>query len=532
MKPYSRNRATFSQQDREWLSNYYKQNSKAVDERIDWENQEQQPVPEQGDLFADELKPKYTLSDEQQEALDTIVAFCMRKTENRMMLLSGTAGTGKTFTLNRAIEKVKAIANWINFGVTAPTHKAVRILKKLSDIKDLLDFGTIHSFLALKQDISSEGKVTYKPDYSSKFERRIDSVNILIVDEASMLDDELFGYLLDEMRSNTNLRIIFTGDPLQINPVMDKATKQKRGHLIAIPFISERQQSHKIKPSHLTKPQRQAAESPIIMYAHTIRENIKSQTIPFIVNPEWKDHLELVPRNGAVLKELFAQFFDTEEFKNDSDYVKVVAWKNATVDYCNNVIRQIIYKREVLPKLMAGEKVVLDQPYIKGEKLILPNNEEVTITFNQAPVIDYTLHYKAPGEVFAGFDGNTKQEVILKVYSVVMVTEDDFKYPAIILHEDSQREFDRIRDLIKKSAVQATDQYERKELWQQYYKIAEKFVWVKYNYCVTAHKSQGSSYDYCISMEWDIDTNKDIEERNRIKYVASTRARKKLFICK
>jgi ATP-dependent exoDNAse (exonuclease V) alpha subunit len=62
--------------------------------------------------------------------------------------------------------------------------------------------------------------------------------------------------------------------------------------------------------------------------------------------------------------------------------------------------------------------------------------------------------------------------------------------------------------------------------------VRDKLAQVKYNYAITAHKSQGSTYENVIVIEPDIDANSKIVERNRIKYVAYTRAKSLLFIVK
>jgi ATP-dependent exoDNAse (exonuclease V) alpha subunit len=80
----------------------------------------------------------------------------------------------------------------------------------------------------------------------------------------------------------------------------------------------------------------------------------------------------------------------------------------------------------------------------------------------------------------------------------------------------------------------------RNKLWVAYFKVDRVFAAVKHNYALTCHKSQGSTYENCMMIDWDINMNikmqggKDIklEERNRIKYVAATRAKQKLFIVK
>ena len=55
---------------------------------------------------------------------------------------------------------------------------------------------------------------------------------------------------------------------------------------------------------------------------------------------------------------------------------------------------------------------------------------------------------------------------------------------------------------------------------------------MNYAYAITAHKSQGSTYNTTFVLEDDIDVNSDIVERNRIKYTAYTRSSKKLYVLK
>jgi ATP-dependent exoDNAse (exonuclease V) alpha subunit len=71
-----------------------------------------------------------------------------------------------------------------------------------------------------------------------------------------------------------------------------------------------------------------------------------------------------------------------------------------------------------------------------------------------------------------------------------------------------------------------------KSLWVKYYKAQQAFADVAYNYAITAHKSQGSTYKNVFVIEDDIDFNTNIVERNKIKYTSYTRPTDKLFIFK
>lgn len=473
------------------------------------------------------IKTQYQLNEGQQAALNWLVPFVHGKHDYRMVLLSGHAGTGKTFTINRVVEAVRETHQHINFGMTAPTHKAVRVLKKQSDLRDLLDFGTIHSFLGLKQVINKKGEVEYQPDFNSKFQRRIDGINVLILDESSMLDDKLFEFLQAELRSNGRLRIIFMGDEKQIPPV---GKKQETGEANAIPFLEHRQKSHKIHVLELTEPQRQAKGSQIISYATAIREQHLHQKITYTF-PDSKEELEVLPADINVLRQIFKQYFCTEAFRQDADYVKVIAWRNDTVDYFNREIRLLINNATTLPRIINDECLIMDAPLVRDREIIFTNNEEITTS--DVKVVDKILKYRLYPLKLRDEDPDVvKKEVTVKAYSVILTDLAGRAEHAFILHEDSLKEYDDLIEELTKAARSCRDHYNQKSLWKQKFDIAENFAWVKYNYAITAHKSQGSSYDYCISCEVDIEFNRDIEERNRIRYVSATRARKKLFIVK
>lgn len=499
---------------------------------------------------------KYELTPDQQIAFDYLIQFCQRKTEHDKVLLMGYAGTGKTFTINRVVEAVKELNPSISFGMTAPTHKAVGQLYKHSEMKDSLSFGTIHSFLGLRQVQKPNPK---KPnEYIEIFERdpeafnqprKIDGIRVLVLDEASMLPDELYEYVDDEVRAK-KIVVIFMGDGLQIPPV----GKSIKGRVLnAIPFSPEQRESRRIKLLELTQIVRQGAGNPIINYSLAIREQYKNQSILFDFSELNSNGIEVIRKEKPTdpqstesglprLRQLFEQYFCTPDFEADADYVKVIAWRNATVDYFNKEIRLLIHKTATLPKIIESDKVVLSKPYVI-KKVIVPNNEELLI--KHCEVISIPIEYTITSNVFNSqferlTDGTgdldlSKRKVTkdFKVYRCDTITPDGKEWIVNILHEDSEQDYEELRKKLKSAAMaKETEFFDKKEMWKEYFALEKKFCWVVYNYALTVHKAQGSTYDYCISMEWDIDTNYLNEERNRIRYVAATRARNKLYIVK
>jgi ATP-dependent exoDNAse (exonuclease V) alpha subunit len=96
-----------------------------------------------------------------------------------------------------------------------------------------------------------------------------------------------------------------------------------------------------------------------------------------------------------------------------------------------------------------------------------------------------------------------------------------------IIHEDSQADFNLILKGLETLAGYA---HIRNKAWAEKFKFERSVAYVKHNYALTVHKSQGSSYGTCLVYEDDILSNRNVYERNRILYVAATRAKKKLFI--
>lgn len=491
------------------------------------------------------LKPepalKYILNGDQKKAYDWLVPFCTTRGQYRKVLLGGYAGTGKTFVINRVVEEVKRLFPGVGIGMTAPTHKAVRNLKKHSELKDVLDFGTIHSFLGLKQKMKDDPRnkakmvVIYELDWDSKDARRIDSIEILIVDEASMLDDKLYGHIEDAVANMPKLKVIFMGDELQIPPVGNK--EDGTPYIYSIPFSEAQRSSRKIYYLQLNEIVRQGMDNPIIAYSVAIREQIKHQSVIHEFKHTEDQGVEVISAYGnlELVRDLFRRYFCTEQFKADSDYIKVIVWRRATAAHFSKEIRLLINNVDTLPFIIDGDRLVMNEVMLKGKKILIANNEELIVlshTIEEVPV-SYKL-FNLDQSVFDQATANEPRarviETTFKVYNCKVNISGEREMNVNIIHEDSWRERDQILEKTLECAKKLTDQFERGSMWKQFYTFLNPFAQVVYNYCITAHKSQGSTYDYCISMEWDIDANFTFFERNRIRYVAATRARNKLFI--
>ena len=169
--------------------------------------------------------------------------------ESGILVLTGGPGTGKTTTLN-AIIKLFENRN-LNIELAAPTGRAAKRMTELTG----REAKTIHRLLEVEW---GEGDSRH----FAKNEKNPLSCDVIIIDEASMIDAVLFDDLLKALR--LSCRIILVGDSDQLPSI---GAGNVLGDILAADVF----------PSiRLKKVFRQAKESMIISNAHAIINNEKA----------------------------------------------------------------------------------------------------------------------------------------------------------------------------------------------------------------------------------------------------------------
>lgn len=163
--------------------------------------------------------------------------------ENGVFVLTGGPGTGKTTTLNAIIELFEQRGN--NVQLAAPTGRAAKRMTELTG----REAKTIHRLL----------EVEWAGEQNQKFarnERNPLECEVIIIDEASMIDSLLFESLLKALK--ISCRIIIVGDTDQLPSV-------SAGNVLNDILASELYSAVCLK-----KVFRQAMSSKIIANAHAI----------------------------------------------------------------------------------------------------------------------------------------------------------------------------------------------------------------------------------------------------------------------
>ena len=197
-------------------------------------------APDLKDLSQDIAGVEFTENIQYETLQKAAISGCMA---NKLFILTGGPGTGKTTTLNGVIRLMKQYKK--SFYLAAPTGRAA---KRMSELTGEVA-RTLHRLLEV--DFTSGDMLTFK-----KNEKNPLKADVVIVDEMSMVDVLLFEALLRALRPSASL--IMVGDSNQLPSV---GAGNVLRDLIA---------SGELPTVELTEIFRQAAESLIVTNAHRI----------------------------------------------------------------------------------------------------------------------------------------------------------------------------------------------------------------------------------------------------------------------
>ena len=460
-------------------------------------------------------KPKFKHSgfdytSDQEQALDKMINWSYNIIT--MFTLSGAAGTGKTTVLKEFIKQNKFKSG---VAVTAPTHKAVRIVSQMTNLNGI----TIQKLLGLRPNMNVEDFDINNPRFDPKAERKIKNFDLVIIDEASMINKGLFELILKE--ANTfKTKILFIGDPYQLPPVNEKIS----------PVFTNVNDKYE-----LTTIVRQSDDNPLLKLLDVVRNDVKKGTFNFIkliskvpsnFNIDKKGYS--VP-NKSVFQKYMIAAFSSDIYSKNIDFCKFSAYTNENVLAWNIFIRKAMTEKDtsdiiVKDDLITAYSTILDEfqspVIINSEDYIL---DDIQNYKNQSNIEGFVVRFR---KVFGG--GYTP-------YMFIVNTND---------YQNVLRFLAIANNLIKEAYNAPASQ--RSRLWERYYKFKDNHLLISslfddmgkliikkdldYGYCLTTHKTQGSTYNHIFVNAKNIIYGKngrpysDYNTRNKLLYVAISRA--------
>jgi exodeoxyribonuclease-5 len=407
-----------------------------------------------------------------QERAKNLIAEWFVNTNDQVFVLSGYAGTGKTFLIDYVVRNVLHLDIGTEAVFVSPTGKAAANLVKNGTIA-----GTVHSLIYMRDedefDVDENGEVIERKELNFiKKEKIGDKIRLIIIDEASMVNEVVLRDLL-----SFNVKCLFSGDGAQLPPVNG-----------ACPLLSN--------PHYEMKEiVRQAADNPIIQVATMAREG---KTIPY---GNYGDKVCVIRKNTLSEKERKRLFLKADQ---------ILCGRNKTRSMLNAEIRRYkgIAEENLLP--IEGEKVICtlndwEKPLDKQNKFYLVNGiigiaRDVKESFDDLATMQFQADFMDT-ELKVPFDkGIFTGDKYTHMYGESAMTLSD----GTVVHEGNFALLHKLRVVSE-----------------------EPICRFEFAYAITCHKAQGSEFDFVIVFDeaWAFS-----EEKNRWLYTAITRAKEKLLI--
>lgn len=420
----------------------------------------------------------FALTTEQQSALEALDAFVT--SEEKLYLLTGYAGTGKTTLLQIFVNGLRDRGDDRKIVLTAFSNKATKVLETMAAHWQLdIDAMTCCKLLGLRPVINEEdGTQVFQPDRKQR--NQTDRYELVIVDECSMVNEELWRLLINEI-SNLYRRtqILFVGDPAQLPPVNESESACFRQIFLK---------------SELTEVVRYGGAIGVI--AEDLRRNLERDRFPRFQTDTNLDKTEgcfVIPR--SIWETLMLRAFTSDAYATNPDQVRALAYTNRRVAHLNRMIRRAIYGPTAL-RFVPGERLIALNPCLDEDNIILPTSAECEVL-----------------EVRRGRQGEWP------IWFLSVETEERNYKTLQVLHESGASEMQLKLDGLA-----------RERRWMEFWDLKQQFHEVDYAYSLTIHKSQGSTFQDVFVDIPSMAVNPNVIERNQLCYVAFTRAAKRLFL--
>lgn len=437
--------------------------------------------------------------------------------------LVGPAGTGKTYLVKALIKNSNI--NYSQIGLSAPTHKACRVLSESIGIREV-KVNTLQSDLGLRVNFDVEKFDIKNPPFDPQGKIKMDSYKIYIIDEASMINRGLLMFL-ERICKQSSCKIIFIGDASQLPPVNEKYSPALRN----------------IKTCTLRQIVRQEKDNPIKPLLELLRYDIDHKTYKFL-NYISKNHMSFDEGNtkgfevcnSQKFEEMVKLNFNDGNVLKNVDYAKVIAYTNLCVSNWNKFIRHNIVED-------CKKSIINKNDLIISYNTIVDNFNAINIANSEEYILQDIVNYTHPSYDLTGFLVRFIAIHGGKVSTPLFILDYSNKYNVL--------KYMQISNGLINDAKTASPRLRAKK-WKDYYNFKDSCLLLTniinsqgeiiysrdldYGFALTSHRSQGSTFDTVLVDVNDIVFNKygqlytDAEDINRRLYVACSRCKNKLYL--
>lgn len=407
--------------------------------------------------------------------------------DKRFAILEGCAGTGKTTIVKELVQDLKNCDPLF----TAPTNEACRQLESVLPKGSLIR--TTYSALNFRFKTDKEQKELIQQGEHPV----INQINLLIIDECSMVGEELLQAILDAGK-----KTLFIGHRSQLPEVVTDL--KIADDCESVIFKQE-------WPIYtLTTPERNKGE--LFEFINSLEHIIYHK--PKIVRQKYNMQLDNL-----------LDYIDSKEGRHDFQYEqsKLICWTNAEVDRFNSFIRKCIYHTEFPEPFLPKDKIIMLEPCMFVEPLVAPSKARIAKFAGSAAVVNYSANTKA-------IVRKVDQVTVLNVPCWELEVEcEDKSRPLLYVPIDENR-LKNLSMRLKRECYEKTTFQAKAKAFREYHFIMSIFAKVKHSYAITTHRSQGMTIPKVFVSWSDIKKCHNVTLRHKLLYVAASRAKESLAI--
>jgi len=470
----------------------------------------------------------YEPTAEQHGALECFAAFMADRSDRSLMILRGSAGTGKTTLAGALIGVLGQLG--VKTVLLAPTGRAAKVFSLNSGQKA----STIHRIIYRRKSVEGVFSLAFNAHSNTLF----------LVDEASMISGlggglGVFGTnsLLDDLMSfvyeGRHCRLLLIGDPAQLPPVGENEAPALDGDVMSGYGMT-------VYEADMSEVMRQSQDSGILWNATRIRNfdgfetGVSETGVSLLPTIQFKGFADIKIVRGDELIESLASSYSAVGM----DETIVVTRSNKRANAYNAGIRNTILGRE--EELTTGDLLmVVRNKYLKsgvkesGSKGVMESGsngvkeEEAELDFiangDHAVVCRVRNIHEMHGFRFA--------EVLLRFpdyddaewQSMVLLDALQSEAPALTAEQNRQ-----LYDRVLEDYADVRPKSKRLKMLQEdvYYSALQ----VKYGYAVTCHKAQGGQWAHVYVDQGYMTEEMLTPDYIHWLYTAFTRATEQLFL--
>ena len=469
----------------------------------------------------------FSLNDQQKSALYELEKFI--EDCGTEITLSGYAGTGKSTIIGIFSKWLDHRIGRGNIVYTAPTHRANVITKQNNPNANVYTLSALFGFTPDTDIAMEQGSLDLRElEFRSKNQVKYESGQLIIIDEASMVQDGLYEYI-QKIVAKDGVSVIYVGDSAQLRPV-------KSDHISKV-FTSDG-----VPQITLTKVER-TGDNPILKEATRLR---RGEGLSYQTDINDKGQGVLYTSDDAIIDKSLKQIVTSEEFNADPLHFRVLTATNAAVSAYNSKIRSLRYGK-------------FAKPFVKGDiimgysnKLRKPDGSYKLVNSGDyviQNITDTTVKFKTDkGDIeFKAFKLSIRPtgSTIMDDFQITVIdkNEPDSKLFEIVEYKDrlwrmakeakQDKQISKYRDLVQMAFNIDNELNITKNLEDNQGRLKIRKA-IDYGYAQTVWKSQGSTYSKVLILSNEIDTfgyGRDVMQlRNELRYVAVSRAKNFVII--